>query len=1189
MTSPAPGPLLRHIRHLIGADAAAGLSDAQLLDRFLARRDEAAVEALVRRYGALVLSACRRVLHNAHAAEDAFQATFLVLLRKARSLDRRKPLGNWLYTVAHRLALRARANEARRRACEARAAGSRAEAVEPAGAAEALVALEEELHRLPEEHRTPLVLCYLEGKTNDQAAQEIGCPRGSMSWRLARARDMLRDRLARRGLPYPAAGVAALLSGTTASAAVPPALLHATVGAAVWFAGERVAAPAAVSAGAVALAKGALRTMITSQLKIAAGLLLAVGLLGAGATMLVSAADPQAPPARAADKAEPARAADANEARDNLPDGAVARLGTGRLRHGDGVFFAAYTPDGKALLTASKDQTIRLWDLATGKELRRFERGEAKGDALEDLLGPGLGKPVGGLPKMGMAAGLLNEAGRRYHVALSPDGKVVAATQGRTVTLWDADTGKRLHELAAVQPGISSLAFAADSKSLLTAGSDQSALVWDVATGKNTRQLGRKPGAGVIAFAPGLATTVSPDWKYLAWQHIDIAGQGFSLKVLNLDTGKELPEIKAPTGGAQSLTCSPEGKALLWAGPTGEVVLWDVGAGKERLRLPAARPDGAVTALAFSPDGKAFAVSRGERIVEVWDAATGKQLARAGEAAPGMARGVVVVVAGIDRGPGSALAFSPDGRTVVASLGSTTVRRFDAASGKEVAGPGGGHQAAVSLLGVCGDGEAVITYGRGDPARCWDLTTGREVRQLALPPGAACAAFSADGRRVAAAVGNSVAVYDAAGQELRKFDAGSSGIAALAFSPDGKALAVRSALAPEVHVWDATAGKELAALAQGAVATRGDGVTVAEASGVLTDELAFSADGRRVIGAGAKRQLVCWDAAGGEALWEVSLGAGQAVERFALSADGHALATLNSDGTVTLYEAATGEPRGRLGEPDRKAGGPGMTINFGGMSMPVSDRRDAPASLAFAPDGRHLAWAKGAPVIRLWDVVAAKEVGQLKGHDGGVVSLVFTPDGTRLVSGSADTTALTWDVSRALRAAPGQALAAGALDGLWADLAGKDAAKAFEALRKLAGSPAQAAALVKERVRPAAPADARRVAAMIADLESDEFTVRQKAEAGLEALGDLAEPELRQALEGGPGLDLRQRVERLLRRLSGQAASADLLRDLRAVELLEMAGGADARRVLDELSRGAPGARLTREAKAAAGRLAKRP
>src|SRR5262249_28537900 len=156
-----------------------------------------------------------------------------------------------------------------------------------------------------------------------------------------------------------------------------------------------------------------------------------------------------------------------------------------------------------------------------------------------------------------------------------------------------------------------------------------------------------------------------------------------------------------------------------------------------------------------------------------------------------------------------------------------------------------------------------------------------------------------------------------------------------------------------------------------------------------------------------------------------------------------------------------------------------------------------------------------------------------------------------------------------------------ALDALWADLAGKDAAKAFEALRKLSASPAQAAALVAERVRPVAAADPKRLGALVTALQSDEFVGRPKAEAGLEGLGELADAELRKALASDPGLDLRQRLERLLRRLSGQVPSAAQVRDLRAVELLELAAGADARRVLDELARGAPGARLTREARAA--------
>ena len=201
-------PFLQHIRHLIGGDPAAALTDGELLQRFLANGDEAAVEGLVRRYGPLVFGVCRRVLRNGHAAEDVFQATFLILIRKVSSLTHREGLGSWLYTVAYRLALRARAHEARRRQCEAQAARNRPDTERlPTTTADVVVVLEEELQRLPARHRAPLVLCYLEGKTNAQAAQILGCPPGSMSARLDRARQRLRACLARRGFVAPAAGI----------------------------------------------------------------------------------------------------------------------------------------------------------------------------------------------------------------------------------------------------------------------------------------------------------------------------------------------------------------------------------------------------------------------------------------------------------------------------------------------------------------------------------------------------------------------------------------------------------------------------------------------------------------------------------------------------------------------------------------------------------------------------------------------------------------------------------------------------------------------------------------------------------------------------------------------------------------------------------------------------------------------
>src|SRR6516162_6133357 len=154
MAETPSSPLLHHIRHLIGSVPAAAMTDSQLLERFLVDRDETAVEVLVRRHGPLVFGVCRRVLHNAHAAEDAFQATFLILTRKAPSLVRRERLGSWLYKVAYRLALRARANEIRRQQCEAQAARSRfGPASHARSPGDLVVALEEELQRLPARHR----------------------------------------------------------------------------------------------------------------------------------------------------------------------------------------------------------------------------------------------------------------------------------------------------------------------------------------------------------------------------------------------------------------------------------------------------------------------------------------------------------------------------------------------------------------------------------------------------------------------------------------------------------------------------------------------------------------------------------------------------------------------------------------------------------------------------------------------------------------------------------------------------------------------------------------------------------------------------------------------------------------------------------------------------------------------------
>jgi RNA polymerase sigma factor (sigma-70 family) len=284
MASGQFGSVLQFLRRAVRPGANDETTDRQLLARFAARRDEEAFATLVRRHGPMVLAVCRRVLEQAPDADDAFQATFLVLAEKAGAPGWQESVGSWLYEVAYRVALKLRGDAARRRLHERQ--------VPPMATVDAEVektrhdlrtVLDEELTHLPAKYRAPLVLCYLEGKTNEEAAAQLGWTKGTVSGRLARARDLLRARLTRRGLALAATGLAAALTETANAAGVPPALLQATVQAAVFGTAARAAAAGAVAAPVAALVQGVTRTMFLTKIKIVALVAIALGLLGTSA------------------------------------------------------------------------------------------------------------------------------------------------------------------------------------------------------------------------------------------------------------------------------------------------------------------------------------------------------------------------------------------------------------------------------------------------------------------------------------------------------------------------------------------------------------------------------------------------------------------------------------------------------------------------------------------------------------------------------------------------------------------------------------------------------------------------------------------------------------------------------------------------------------------------------------------
>ncbi len=275
MSYAASPSLARQLGALFEGGSVAGLPDRQLIERFAASRDEAAFAALVARHGPMVLGVCRQLLADHHLAEDAFQAVFLVLARKARSLRDPDLLGNWLYGVAVRTARKARVRRARRLRAEEAGAAGRPEG-RPDATAQPLIereqaeALHREIDRLPRSFRMPVVLCYFEGLTLDEAARRLRWPVGTTRSRLARAREKLRRGLDDRGLaPASWASVSSLLCDSTTSAAIAFAARHAPGG--------------AVSAPAAALAQEVLKTMLTHKLRLAATSLLLLAALAAGA------------------------------------------------------------------------------------------------------------------------------------------------------------------------------------------------------------------------------------------------------------------------------------------------------------------------------------------------------------------------------------------------------------------------------------------------------------------------------------------------------------------------------------------------------------------------------------------------------------------------------------------------------------------------------------------------------------------------------------------------------------------------------------------------------------------------------------------------------------------------------------------------------------------------------------------
>ncbi len=1111
--------VLHFLRRCAGERLAHDLSDADLLGRFTAQQDETAFATLLQRHGAMVWDLCRHILQHEQDAEDAFQATFLVLARRAGSIRKQEALAAWLHGVAYRIAHKARTASARRRRHEKEVANmAQPNASAPATEREARAAVHEELQKLPARYRSALVLFYLEGKSYEETARQLKCRLGTVKSRLARGRELLRSRLARRGLLGSAGAIGV---GLAPASAMPAKLLPAAVKAAVSFAAGKATA-GIVSAQAMALAQGALQAMMLTKMKAIAVILVLFGIVAAGATVArhdVPAEKTGESPPPALTKKEPPNAsiahnsaADAKGERtdlygDPLPPGVLARVGSVCFHHGDLIYSAMFAPDGKALISGARDGTIRVWDSATGKEVRRL--------------------PVDA------------DVGAASPLSISRDGKTAAVGDyGGTIQVFDIPAGKRLHILQIGKKDVRSVALSPDGKTLVV-GIQENAekltiSLLDSNTGRELRRLWEHQGK-----VRSLKLAMAADGTIIC------SASDRTLRLWDLHTGKALHRLDGHEGEVRALAFSPDGQIIVSGGHEGTIRVWSVSTGKELRRQQLVKKNRhGVTALAFSPDGATLAAACSEEKarewsqIQLWDVAEWKEKRR---------------MTSSQFAPISSLAFSPDGKRL-ASDGGRTLYLWDVATGKELDHE---RQREVTWLALARDGKVLATTSSHGVIDLWEVASGRRIRQLPGHGGSSPIVFSAGGRHLVSSDSDrTIRVWEVeSGREIRRLPHPDR-FEWAAFAPGGRMLA--GTRGPVIQLWDLSMGKEVRRLTA-QVCPRPAGIP--DWGYFPFYCLKISPDGR-VVAAGEQYAPVShlWDLATGKEMRRVQ-GHKPAVSGLAFSPDSRFLVTNEAygQGPLYLWDVATGRQVRQFGSA-ADAFGP---------------------ELAFSPDGRTLVAGRRSKVLPAYEVATGQVRHTFEGHQGEVLDAAFSADGTILVTTSWDSTALVWDLAGRLQQ---RKLSRAELEARWAALAGTDAARAYQAIRALAGSPTEAVAFLSERLPPIMPADPKQMKSLLADLGSGEFARRQSAAAELERLGFKAEPALRQTLADEPNLEARRRIESLLAKLDKR----ETLRIIRAIEALELIATDSARRHLRALAAGAAAARLTQEASAAVERLARR-
>ncbi|HEX5269009.1 MAG TPA: sigma-70 family RNA polymerase sigma factor, partial [Gemmataceae bacterium] len=785
-----------------GAAAVGHFSDEALLDLFIRERHEGAFAALVGRYGPMVQRVCRRRLRDPHSAEDAFQATFLVLAKKAGAIARRHLLANWLYGVATRAAAEL-AGRAGQRVVAGRPEAS-ADDGDPSIALESedlYAAVHEELDRLPRSVRAALWLCLVEGCGQEQVARQLGWSLRTLQRRIEQGKGLLKGRLTRRGVEVTAAlaalGLAARRSGAAVSGAASARL---TAGAVQFAAGTT---PPFLQGGA-ALAVRLLRAASARSLRLAGACLLGAVVLSVTATAAwwraPSGVPSSPPPAGRADppepvaEREPAPAAEAPG--DPLPPGALLRLGAARWCKAGPIRCLAVTPDGSQIVGAGvAGEPLQFWDAASGR--------------------------AGGPPRA-IHHGRCIDA-----VAVTADGRglVTVSHDEATCRLWDLPGGEERSHFS-LGPRLKTSRLSADGGTLVVVDDDGGASAWDVGAGRLLRRIvGRAPFENVVALAAGGATVAlydgrsvhlydtragAPAGKPVPCPRPSALALGLTRTWVDVPWERQLPlyPLAALSADGRAL-CVEEWGPRDAARPAGEfgntrfgAALWDVPGGTRRAGL--ALPGRALT-MGFAPDGSrvALTTSRPEAgELSVWDR-------------DGHALGRRPLLPPLPGALTRSLTFFPDGERIVVAGSTGLLSLYDARGAPLPQPPGPRHLLPITRAVLTPDGRRALTQG-DDAILSWELATGRAtVATLRgrVPDWPWEWQVSPDGRVLARGSASGVRLFDLAANRERLLSPRQGGVFAkvelVAFSADGRRLASVGP-AGVVRLWDVATGAELA-------------------------------------------------------------------------------------------------------------------------------------------------------------------------------------------------------------------------------------------------------------------------------------------------------------------------------------------------------------------------------------------